>query len=153
MSCAVCHACVCRVQCDAFFSKNKNRPPVQMARVQLFDFEDASLSPGKRSPASVPSFFLFTFFFFSFFPFVFSRLVFSAHISYVFMHVFTTGSPQFLPSQCSYRFEVCYRPSLRACALTGMLLFSSVRCWAVFFCWFLRHSPRQVPEGNLVPDM
>ena len=28
--CAVCHACMCRVQCDTFFSKKK-RPPVQIA--------------------------------------------------------------------------------------------------------------------------
>ena len=48
---------------------------------------------------------------------------------------------------------VYYHPSLGACAVTGMLLASSVRRWAVFFSWFLRHFPKHVLEGNIVPGI
>ena len=47
--CRVSRMHVPRVMPCFFSPKKENRPPVQIAWVQLFEFEDASSSPGKRS--------------------------------------------------------------------------------------------------------
>ena len=116
--CAVCHACMCRVKCDAFYLKNKTKQAADPNSLGA----TLSVRTRVRAPASFP-FILFSSVFF-FFPICFLSVgVFcSKTLTYLCTwYIFGTArlATQLWPSLRRDRFEVylVFHSSLDACAV------------------------------------